>query len=214
MSKLTIILPSSKASTTSWKHLPNLRLADPTFNTPSGIELILGAELYETIMLDARIKEHNNITYRDALFGWVVIGGSASVPIQSLLTTCFSSMKLIPEDTLKKFWEIEDLPQSRHFTKEEQACEEHYQRTTKRNQEGQFVVRLPFKDNATPAIPSRKRNAASTRFSADLLEMKVSTPDTLPSSKNSWILDKWSRSRTLKSPSNPAKAFTCPTTAS
>ena len=149
MSKLTNVLHSSKVSTTSWKHLPNLRLADPTFNTPSGIDLILGAELYETIMLDARIKENNNITYRNSLFGWVVIGGSPSVPIQSL-TTCFSSMKLIPEDTSKKFWEIEELPHSRHFTKEEQACEEHFQRTIKRNQNGQFVVKLPFKENATP----------------------------------------------------------------
>ena len=102
MSKLTNVLPSSKVSTTSWKHLPNLRLADPTLNTPLGIDLILGAELYETIKLDARIKENNNITYRNSLFGWVVIGGSPSMPIQSL-TTCFSSMKLISEDTLKKF---------------------------------------------------------------------------------------------------------------
>ena len=151
MSKLTNILPSSKVSTTSWKHLPNLRLADPAINTPSGIDLILGAELYETIMLDARIKENNDITYGDSLFGWVVIGGSASVPNQSLLTTCFSSMELIPEeDTLKKFWEIQKLPQSRHFIEEEQACEEHSRRTTKRNQERHFVVKLPFKDNATP----------------------------------------------------------------
>ena len=111
----------------------------------SGIDLILGAELYETIMLDARIEE-NNIT---VILCSVVIGGSSSVPIQSL-TTCFSSMKLITEDTLKKFWEIEELLQGRCFTKEEQACEEHFQRTTKRNQDGQFVVKLPFKENATP----------------------------------------------------------------
>ena len=59
-------------------------------------------------------------------------------------------MKLIPEDTLKKFWEIEELPQGRLFTKEEQACEEHLQRTTIRNHDGQFVVKLTFKENATP----------------------------------------------------------------
>ena len=100
-------------------------------------------------MLDARIKENNNITYRNSLFGWVVIGGSPSVPFQ-LLTTCFISMKLITEATLKKFWEIEELPHSRHFTKEEQACEEHFQRTTKRNPDGQFVVELPFEETATP----------------------------------------------------------------
>ena len=150
MSKLTNILPSRKVSTSSFKHLSNLKLADPTFNTPSGIGMLIGAELYETIMLDARIKENNNVTYRDSLFGWVVIGGSPSVSIQAL-TTCLSSMSSIPEEeTLKKFWEIEDLPQGHHFTKEEQACEQHFQQTTTRNEDGLFIVKLPFKEDAIP----------------------------------------------------------------
>ena len=150
MSKLTNILPSCKVSTSSFKHLPNLKLADPTFNTPSGIDMLIGAELYETIMLDARIKENNNVTYRDSLFGWVVIGGSPSVSIQTL-TTCLSSLNSIPEEeTLMKFWEIEDLPQSHHFTKEEQACEQHFQLTTTRNEDGLFIVKLPFKEDAIP----------------------------------------------------------------
>ena len=145
MSKLTNILPSCKVSTSSFKHLPNVKLADPTFNTPSGIDMLIGAELYETIMLDARIKKNNNVTYRDSLFGWVVIGGSPSVPIQTF-TTCLTSLSSIPgEKTPKKFWDIEHLPQSHHFTKEEQACEQHFQQTTTRNEDGLFIVNLPFK---------------------------------------------------------------------
>ena len=124
MSKLTNILPSSKVSTSSFIHLPKLKLADPTFNTPSGVDMLIEAELYETIMLDVRIEENNNVTYRDSLFGWVVIGGSPSVSIQTF-TTCLSSLSSNPEkETLRKFWEIEDLPQCHHFTKEEQACEQ------------------------------------------------------------------------------------------
>ena len=65
--KLTNVLPSSTVPTTSWKHVSNLRLVHPTFNKPSGICMI----------------------YLNSLFGSVVIGGSPSVPIQSL-TTCFS----------------------------------------------------------------------------------------------------------------------------
>ena len=80
-------------------------------------------------------------------------------------------MKLITVDTLKKFWEIEGLPHSRHSTREEQACEEHFQRTNKTDNS---LSNYPSK--RTPylsAIPSNKRNAASTHFSDDLLEMKV-----------------------------------------
>ena len=150
MSKLTNILPSCKVSTSSFKHLPNLKLADPTFNTPSGIDMLIRSELFETIMLDARIKENNNVTYRDSLFGWVVIGGPPSVSIQTI-TTCLSSLSSIPEEeTLKKFWEIEDLPQSHHFTKEEQAREQHFQLTTTRNEDGLFIVKQPFKEDAIP----------------------------------------------------------------
>ena len=131
-------------------------------------------------------------------------------------------MKLISEDALKKVWEIEELPQGRYFIKEEQACEEPYRRTTKLNQEGQFVVKLPFKDNTTPlgdSFQQAKRRidtlfAALLKQNAALLETKLSTPDIQPSSKNTWIFDTWRRSRTPKSPSNPEKASTCITTAS
>ena len=101
-------------------------------------------------MKPSRIKENNNITYCDSLFGWVVIGGSPSVSIQTL-TTCLSSLSSIPEEeTLKKCWEIEDLPQGHHFTKEEHACEQHLQQTTTRNEDGLFIVKLPFKEDTIP----------------------------------------------------------------
>ena len=55
-----------KVSTSSFKHLPNLKLVEPTFNTPSGIDMLIGAEFYETVMLDARIKE--NLQIGDIVF--------------------------------------------------------------------------------------------------------------------------------------------------
>jgi hypothetical protein len=206
-------LPSCKVSTSSFKHLPNLKLADPTFNTPSGIDMLIGAELYETIMLDARIKENNNVTYRDSLFGWVVIGGSPSVSIQTL-TTCLSSLSWIPaEDTLKKFWEIQDLPQSHHFTKEEQACEQHFQQTTRRNEDGSFIVKLPFKENAIPLGDSfQQANVALKHFSTASPKIRASILDTQPSSKNFWIWDTWKQSRNLKSQLHPASHSTFHTT--
>ena len=83
------------------------------------------------------------------MFEWVVIGGSPSVSIQTL-TTYLSLLSSIPEkETLKKFWKIEDLPQSHPFTKEEQTCEQHFQQTTTRNGDGLLIVKLPFKEDAT-----------------------------------------------------------------
>ena len=57
------------------------------------------------------------------------------------------------KDTLKKFWEIEELSQGRHFIKEKQTCEEDFRRMTKRNHEGQIVVKqLQRKRYATPRV--------------------------------------------------------------
>ena len=53
LSQLTNILTSCKVSSSPFKHLPNFKLADPTFSTPSGIDMLLG----ETIILDAWIIE-------------------------------------------------------------------------------------------------------------------------------------------------------------
>ena len=135
--------------------------------------MLIGAELYETIMLDARIKENHNVTNRDSSFGWVVIGGSPSVSIETF-TTCLSSLSSIPEEeTLEKFREIEDLPQSHHFTKEEQACEHHFQLTTTRNEDGLFIVKLPFKENAIP-----RKSISSKLLVSSGNRSKTSSPST------------------------------------
>ena len=90
------------------------------------------------------------------------------VSIQTF-TTCLSSFSPFPEEvTLKKFWEIEDLPQSHHFTKEEQACEQHFQQTTTRNEDGLFIVKLPFKEDAILLDDSfQQTSVASKHFSTE-----------------------------------------------
>ena len=50
------------------------------------------------------------------------------------------------DQLLLKFWEIESVPEFRHLTLDERRCEEHFDTTTKRNEDGRFVVQMPFKD--------------------------------------------------------------------
>ena len=76
------------------------------------------------------------------------------------LTTCLKSLSSIPEEeTLKKFWEIEDRSPGHHFTKEEQAYEQHFQQTTARKEDGLFIVKLPFKEDAIPIGDSSVQQA-------------------------------------------------------
>lgn len=44
-------------------------------------------------------------------------------------------------------WEIEELPPQNILTVEEQKCEDHFIKTHTRDENGRYIVRLPFRDN-------------------------------------------------------------------
>ena len=98
---------------------------------------------------DNRIKEPQKpITYRLSCFGWLVIGRESKLEKKS---TQLQSFFICSEpDNLQRFWEIEDIPTATQWTSEEQKCEDHFKSTTRRNSEGRFVVKLPFKEDAKP----------------------------------------------------------------
>jgi hypothetical protein len=58
---------------------------------------------------------------------------------------------------LKKFWEIEELPQVRHYTEEEKVCESHFIQNHKRDGTGRFFVKIPHKLPLSSLGASRDR---------------------------------------------------------
>lgn len=48
---------------------------------------------------------------------------------------------------LEKFWKIEEGEQKKFLSKEEKACEEHFVNNVTRDNEGKYIVRLPFNEN-------------------------------------------------------------------
>ena len=48
-------------------------MADTQFNMPSTIDVLLGADVIEEIMLDNRIKD-NGVYLRESIIGWIVSG--------------------------------------------------------------------------------------------------------------------------------------------
>lgn len=56
MKKLTSYLPSTKTAIPDWSEINDLPLADPHYGTPGRIDMILGVEVYEEILLDGLLK--------------------------------------------------------------------------------------------------------------------------------------------------------------
>ncbi|XP_076660052.1 uncharacterized protein LOC143363338 [Halictus rubicundus] len=65
-------------------------------------------------------------------------------------------------DDWQRFWELEEVPTSAISTPQDEACEKHFQDTHRRDQEGRYVVRLPFV--ATPGTDVGVPRSAAVRL--------------------------------------------------
>ena len=77
---------------------------------------------------------------RDSIFGWVVLGpvySSGSDKVVSHMTTTSTCES---ENFLLKFWEIESVPKTRLLTLYERRFEEHFDITTRRNEDVSFAL--------------------------------------------------------------------------
>ena len=119
LAKLTTNLRSHHVNVGSWTKLQDLTLADPNFNQPSTVDLIIGAGHYEELMIgDNRIKEpKKTITYRLSCFGWLVIGRESQLEKKSIQLQSFFICS--EPDNLQRFWEIDEIPTATQCTSEE-----------------------------------------------------------------------------------------------
>ncbi|CAH2090035.1 unnamed protein product [Euphydryas editha] len=146
LKSLTSLLPSREVCIPDWLELKTLPLADPEFSSPGKVDMLLGADVYGEILQNGVKKSpHGNLLAQNTLFGWILSG---KIEQESVKENVLNLHVQIREDELlKKFWEIENEPNSieKRLTEEEKLCEKLYEETTLRRKDGRFVVRLPFK---------------------------------------------------------------------
>ncbi|XP_071579547.1 uncharacterized protein [Temnothorax nylanderi] len=59
------------------------------------------------------------------------------------------------EEQVHKFWQQEELPKRALLSQEELECEQHYQKHTRRESDGRYVVALPLKSNVQDLSDTR-----------------------------------------------------------
>lgn len=124
----------------------NTELADPNFNEPQPIDMILGAEQSFNILTGNKVSSGSFTAY-DTSFGWVLTGTGESQNSQVNITqSCQMVCDL--DETLKKFWELEEVNACNPYTNDESECERIFQETTKRDETGKFIVNIPFKNTS------------------------------------------------------------------
>ncbi|XP_018393360.1 PREDICTED: uncharacterized protein LOC108772337, partial [Cyphomyrmex costatus] len=141
--KLTDFLPSRTIDRESLGIPKNVRLADPGFDRPSHIDMLIGAEYFYQLLCIGQIKLNSCSTIlQKTKFGWIVSGKINS--LEPLTTSLCHISRGTLDDAVQRFWEIEELPAKRILSPEDEKCEQHYKETFKRLSSGRFSVRLPF----------------------------------------------------------------------
>ncbi|XP_063388444.1 uncharacterized protein LOC134674335 isoform X2 [Cydia fagiglandana] len=149
---------------------PNITLADPTFNTPSEVDVLLGASTFWNIAVGAEIiplgeGEDMPVLCKTKL-GWLVGGGSLTThqlnAVQCNHAVVSHDNQL--QEQLTQFFEHESVPQHKAMSMEEQQCEKHFLDNLRRDSDGRFIVTIPLKESPDRLGDSYDR--ALSRFQA------------------------------------------------
>jgi hypothetical protein len=168
MPTVTGVLPSYACDPSVWNHLGGLKLADPEYFKPATVDILLGSDLFWSLLQDGRRcgPIEAPIGIRSTL-GWLIAG-----PVDAMSQhMAVNHADIDLNRTLQKFWEIEEIATTRIFTPEEQLAEQHFTSTHSRLTSGRYSVELPWK-NPRPTIGS-SRETALRRFKQ--LEKRLQT---------------------------------------
>lgn len=146
--RLTSYAASQIRPLESWPHLRNLPLADPDPASQHTIHLLIGVDLYCSLLLgELRQGSPGTPTAQSTVLGWILSGPTGDVRRSgesASVLHCLSGEST--NQLLQKFWEDEEVFQRLSLTEEEEQCERHFITTHSRTPQGRYIVRLPFKE--------------------------------------------------------------------
>lgn len=156
--KITQALPQVSVDIPSLNIPPHLgsSLADPNFGTPSPIDLLLGAEIYYSLLKPGIHKLGKNLPSLIAThLGWLISGVVPPSCVNNnfkplVLSTSFHVMSCeMPQEVyidslLEKFWAQEEISSVEKMSEADEKAEHIFTSTLKTLPDGKFQVDLPL----------------------------------------------------------------------
>ncbi|XP_062703843.1 uncharacterized protein LOC134286271 [Aedes albopictus] len=167
--KITTSLPQQYIDTSSWNLPSGVCLADPGFNEPGSIDVILGVAVFYELLLCEQLKlSRSGPILHNTELGWIVAGElpEAAIVSYSAVTSCSVTTTEVFEE-LTKFWELEACNTKSCLSIEESACETIFEETTTRDLDGKFRVQLPKKKHMLDKLGSSKAIARKRYLSME-----------------------------------------------
>ena len=152
--RMTCKLPVARIQTSKWDHIASLNLADPNFNQPGHVDILLGAGVFlELLRAERRPGSNGSPSCVESHLGWLVVGNyNGDSPTTVRVHHALADLT----EVLQTFWELEAIPNKKPSSHEEKSCEQHFLTTHTRDPTGRFVVKLPFKMGSKPLGTTRE----------------------------------------------------------
>lgn len=148
MKTVTGNLPSIPVEREYWPHLQGIRLADHHFDRSSPIEMLLGMEVFEAIIMDGLIpKVNDSPTAMNSRLGWLLFGKvhtKQTIPRQINCMHASRSEETL-ETALRSFWELEEVPALRKPTVKEQQAEDLFKKKCFKKQRWEICCSSTFR---------------------------------------------------------------------
>lgn len=169
---ITGIMPSQSLSADIKDHYADLALADPLFPVASSVDLLLGADLFPSIVDGRKITVSRSLpTAFNSIFGWILIG-PVGPPMHNPDQSCPVSLTTSLETLIDRFWHVEEPILAPLSFTDDGKCEELFCSEYKRLPSGRFSVPLPVRKPLAYMMFTGSRDVAIKRFES--LEGKLS----------------------------------------
>ncbi|GFS54632.1 uncharacterized protein TNCV_2749251 [Trichonephila clavipes] len=151
----------------------NINLADDSFYVPGPIDCLLGAEIFYELLRSGQIRsENSNLIFQNTVFGFVASGSNSFADTEARVHCGLIKGDL--NQTLKMFWELENVEVERTKNEEAIFCEDHFLKTHSRDEEGRYVVKNePNCLGESRDIALKRLNALWTRLIRDPQYLKL-----------------------------------------
>lgn len=147
------------------KHLIpfSLPLADPAFNKPGPIDILLGADVCGAIFGTDKVELTScGLTAFNSALGYLIFGPVPGVAAVQPGPQAAVSLSQVVE----KFWQVEEPPEPPKRDPRDDECEKIFKSTTTRDSLGRFTTRLPFLSDR-PTLGDSRFTAERTFFSLE-----------------------------------------------
>lgn len=170
LDEITMDLPRANLTSEVFNKAQKYVLADPTFHIKSKIDVLIGGSLFPHLLTGQSYNLGKNMPkVVSTSLGHVVMGEAPCIDYTSSITSHISTSLVTTHDLdlhdqLQKFWVQQEVTVPSQKSADDSLCDEHFSRTHTRDEEGRYIVSLPFRPDA-PAL-GESYSSAKNRFHA------------------------------------------------